>query len=86
MRVRIPSPLRSYTGGAAEIDGTGATVDEMLAELDSRFKGIRFRMIDEHRRIRRHIQIFVNREQISDLSRSLSDRDEVQIICALTGG
>lgn len=86
MRVLIPSPLRSYTRGATEVDATGATLDAVTKDLDARFPGIRFRMIDEHDRIRRHIRIFVNRKQAADLSRAVSSGDEVQIICALTGG
>jgi molybdopterin synthase sulfur carrier subunit len=86
MRVTIPSPLRSYTAGRTEVRGAGATVAAMLAELNSQFPGIRFRIIDEQDRIRRHIRIFVNRELVSELSRPLSDSDEVQIICAISGG
>ncbi|HXW83662.1 MAG TPA: MoaD/ThiS family protein [Candidatus Binataceae bacterium] len=86
MRVLIPSPLRSYTHGATEVEAAGATLDAVTRDLDHRFPGIRFRMIDEHDHIRRHIRIFVNREQTPDLRHPVSSRDEVQIICALTGG
>jgi molybdopterin converting factor small subunit len=86
MRVTIPSPLRSYTDGRSEVDTRGATFAELLTNLDAAFPGIRFRMIDEQDRIRRHIRLFVNREQVTDLTQSLRDRDEVQILCALSGG
>jgi sulfur-carrier protein len=86
MRVTIPSPLRSYTHGRAEVIASGATLAELLDRLDVDFPGIRFRMIDEQDRIRRHIRLFVNREPVVDLSQRLSDDDEVQIICALSGG
>ena len=86
MRVAIPSPLRSYTGGREEVQARGATLAELLAELDSAFPGIRFRMIDEQERIRVHIRLFVNRELVRDLGRRLSERDDVQILCALSGG
>jgi len=86
MRVAIPSPLRSYTGGREEVQARGATVAELLGELDAAFPGIRFRMIDEQDRIRVHIRLFVNRELVRDLGRHLSDRDEVQVLCALSGG
>lgn len=86
MRVTIPSPLRSYTHGRAEVIASGATLAELLDHLDAEFPGIRFRMIDEQDRIRRHIRLFVNREQVAALARSLSDDDEVQILCALSGG
>ena len=86
MRVLMPSPLRSYTHGAAEVAASGGTVAALLEDLEAKFPGIRFRMIDEQDHIRRHIRIFVNREQIQSLKESLKPTDEVQIICALTGG
>jgi sulfur-carrier protein len=86
MRVTIPSPLRSYTQGRSEVDSRGATLAELLTNLDAAYPGIRFRMIDEQDRIRRHIRMFVNREQVIDLAQSLRDSDEVQILCALSGG
>jgi len=84
--VRIPSPLRSYTRGAASVQSQGATVAEVLADLDSRFPGMRFRMIDEQNRIRRHIRIFVNTRQAECLSATVQGQDELHFICALSGG
>lgn len=86
MRVLIPGPLRSYTAQAAEVDGHGATLAEVVDDLDRRFVGIAFRIIDEQGHIRRHIKVFVNREQAAGLEASLGDDDEVMIVCALTGG
>ena len=86
MRVAIPSPLRSYTRGSEEVQARGATLAELLADLDAAFPGIRFRMIDEQGRIRVHIRLFVNRELVRDLGRGLGERDEIQILCALSGG
>jgi molybdopterin converting factor small subunit len=86
MRVAIPSPLRSYTGGREQVQARGATLAELLADLDAAFPGIRFRMIDEQGRIRVHIRLFVNAELARDLGRALTERDEVQILCALSGG
>ncbi len=86
MRVFIPTPLRSYTGGRGEVAGSGATLGELLDQLNTTFPGIRFRMIDEQDRIRQHIRIFVNREQVKSLEQPLRDNDEVQILCALSGG
>jgi len=59
MRVLIPSPLRSYTGGLAEIEARGANVAAVLADLERQFPGIRFRMVDEQGRVRSHIKVFV---------------------------
>lgn len=86
MRVRVPSQLRSYTADKAEVTATGTTVAAMLDDLNSTFPGMRFRMIDEQDRIRQHIRIFVNQELIRDLAHPLSEGDEVQILCAISGG
>ena len=85
MRVLIPSALRSYTEHG-EAEASGATLGAVLADLDRRYAGIRFRMIDEQDRIRRHIRIFVNGEQARDLSQPLRASDEVVIVQALSGG
>ena len=86
MKVAIPTPLRSYTQQQSEVEADGATLAALLTDLDRRFPGIRFRMIDEQDAIRPHIRIFVNREQVRDLSWSLQPSDEVQILQALSGG
>lgn len=86
MRVLIPSQLRSYTHGAAEVAGAGNTLEELTKNLDAEFPGLRFRIIDEQDRIRRHIRIFVNGEQATALAAALAPSDEVQIVGALSGG
>ena len=86
MNVAVPSQLRDYTGGHAQVEGRGATLTELLADLDRRYPGMRFRVIDEQDRIRRHIRIFVNREQARDLGAALGANDEVVIVGALSGG
>lgn len=85
MKVLIPSALRSYTE-KSEAEASGSTLAAVLADLDRRYPGIRFRMIDEQDRIRRHIRIFVNGKQVRDLSRPLRATDEVVIVQALSGG
>ena len=85
MKVLIPSALRSYTEHG-EAEASGATLGAVLADLDRAYPGIRFRMIDEQDRIRRHIRIFVNGDQVRDLSQSLNATDEVIIVQALSGG
>lgn len=86
VQVYIPSPLASYTGEANRVQAGGASVAELLAELDRRYPGIRFRIVNEQDEIRRHIRIFVNREQVRDLAVALRVSDEVMIVCALSGG
>lgn len=85
MKVHIPSALRSYTE-SAEAQASGATLAAVLADLDRRYPGIRFRMVDEQERIRRHIRVFVNNQQVHDLSQPLRETDEVVIVQALSGG
>ena len=84
--VNIASPLRSYVSGAASVTANGSTLDEVLADLESRFPGMRFRMIDEQGRIRQHIRLFVNTQMAPDLSASVGAGDTVHLICALSGG
>ena len=85
MKVLIPTPLRSYTN-AREVEATGATLIGLLADLDQRYPGVRFRMIDEQDRMRPHIRFFINGEQVFDLAHPLRPTDAVQIVQALSGG
>ena len=84
--VLIPSQLTSYTDGASRVAAEGATVDAVLADLDRRFPGLRFRVVDEQDRIRRHMRIFIGRDEARDVRRPLSPGDELMIFGALSGG
>ncbi|MEP1123648.1 MAG: MoaD/ThiS family protein [Ilumatobacter sp.] len=86
MKVRIPTPLRSYTGGASEVDADGATLAELIDDLDRRYPGLRFRVIDEQGRLRQHMRLFVNRAMEHDLGDPLAPTDEVVLMQALSGG
>jgi len=86
MKVLVPSQLRSYTDGAGLVEAHGVSLSALLADLERRYPGIRFRMVDEQESIRRHIKIFVNREQVQRLDAPLSERDEIVIVGALSGG
>ncbi len=85
MRVIVPSPLRSYTG-PRPVEAEGATLAAVLADLDRRYPGIRFRVIDEQDRIRPHVRFFVNGGQVFELDVALQGGDELQIVQALSGG
>lgn len=85
MKVLIPTPLRSYTN-RREVEATGATVAELLDDLERQFPGFRFRVIDEQGNIRTHIRFFVNEEQVFDTNFSLRSTDAVYIVQALSGG
>ncbi len=86
MRVRIPTPLRSYTDQRSEVSAEGTTIDDVLRDLDVHYPGIRFRLVDEQGRLRQHMKIFVNVDIIRDLSTPIIDTDELTIMQALSGG
>ncbi len=83
--MQIPSPLLSYTK-QREVEAQGASIDEVLLDLDRQFPGIRFRVIDEQGRMRPHMRFFVNGEQVFDVARPLRDTDELTLVQALSGG
>jgi molybdopterin synthase sulfur carrier subunit len=85
MKVLIPSPLLSYTK-KREVEAAGATLADLLADLDRQFPGLRFRIVDEQDEMRRHIRFFVNGAQVFDLGHPLGPADAVQIVQALSGG
>ena len=85
MNVLIPSPLLSYTG-RSWVKAEGNTLGALLADLDRQYPGIRFRMIDEQDRMRRHVRFFVNGDATFDLRLPLRPTDEVCIVQALSGG
>ena len=86
MRVRIPTPLRSYTGGRANVEADGTTVDAVLSDLDRRFPGIRFRIVDEQRRLRRHMTIWVDGERCRDLDASVAGVLRLEVSLTRTDG
>jgi molybdopterin synthase sulfur carrier subunit len=86
VKVRIPTPLRSYTNGQAAVTAVGVTVSDLLDDLDRQFPGIRFRMVDEQNHLRRHMKLWVGDDPVRDLSTTLGRDDEVTIMQALSGG
>ena len=86
MNVVIPSVLQSYTAGARAVEAHGATVAELLTDLDARYPGIRFRMINEAAALRPHMRVFVNLAPVIDLDHTLTPADDVVIVQALSGG
>jgi sulfur-carrier protein len=86
VNVAIPTPLRSYTGGAKAVVADGSTVGELLDDLDRRHPGIRFRIVDEQGRLRRHMRVFVNRSIVEGLDEPIGSSDEVVLMQALSGG
>jgi len=86
MKVLIPGPLHSYTHDSRQVVADGETLGALLADLDRRYPGMRFRVIDEQDAIRRHIRVFVNGEEVRALEFPLGESDEVFIVQALSGG
>jgi molybdopterin converting factor small subunit len=84
--VRIASPLRDYTAGAAQVSAAGSTVAELLTDLERAHPGMRFRMIDEQDRIRPHIRIFIGPREVTRLDAALGADEELHLLCALSGG
>jgi sulfur-carrier protein len=89
-RVAIPTPLRSYCGGAATVSvecaGLSPTLGDLLAGLDAAYPGIRFRMLDEQGALRPHIQVFVNATVQRNPRAILPPQADVMIVGALSGG
>lgn len=86
MKVHVPTQLRSYTGGAPMVNAQGPSLAAVMRDLDRRFPGMRFRIIDEQDQVRTHIRVFVNGAQAMDLETRLAPQDEVRIVGALSGG
>ena len=90
VKVAIPTQLRSYTGGAsrvdAAVDADAPRLRDVFAALDAAYPGIRFRMVDEQDRLRRHMRVFINGEPAKDMAHTIQDSDEVCIVQALSGG
>lgn len=86
MKVLLPTPLAGYTAGRREVEADGGTLAELLGDLNRRYPGIRFRIIDEQDAVRPHIRIFVNRELAASLDATLAPADEVLVVAALSGG
>ena len=86
--VRIPTPLRTLTGGADEVAATGATVGEVIDDLETRHPGIRERLLDA-KGVRRFINIYVGEEDVrflEGLKTALKTGDQVSIVPAIAGG
>ena len=86
MKVLLPTPLADYTAHRREVEAEGATLAELFDDLDRRYPGLRFRVIDEQDAIRAHIKIFVNRVQAPSIALALEPADEVLVVAALSGG
>ena len=86
LKVNLPTPLVEYTQGLRDVEAVGDTLANLLLDLDRRYPGIRFRMIDEQGQVRAHIKLFVNAELQRSLATTLQPNDDILIVAALSGG
>jgi sulfur-carrier protein len=85
MKVLIPSALLSYTG-APHVQASGDTLLALFADLEQRYPGLRFRVVDEQQQLRPNMRIFVNGLGVRDLQHPLKPDDFVAVVLALSGG
>jgi MoaD family protein len=88
IEVRIPTILRSYTGGEKAVDASGATLAELVEDLESNHPGIKERLL-EGEDLRRFVNVYVNDEDVrfaGGLQAPVSDGDQVVILPAVAGG
>jgi sulfur-carrier protein len=87
--VRIPTPLRSLTKGHPQVEATGRTVIDVIADLERQYPGLHDRLVDEGGEIRRFVNVYVNQEDVRFLDgdkTALKDGDEMAIVPAMAGG
>jgi molybdopterin synthase sulfur carrier subunit len=88
IEVRIPTILRSYTGGAKAVEGSGATLDELLNNLEAAHGGLRERLVDGEK-LRRFVNVYLNDEDVrflGGLETPVKDGDTVTVLPAVAGG
>lgn len=88
-QIRIPTPLRKLTNNEEIVEVSAPTIGGAIAELQSRYPGIRERLLDENGAIRRFVNVYLNEEDIRFLQNQetpIKDGDEISIIPAIAGG
>jgi molybdopterin synthase sulfur carrier subunit len=85
MKVLMPSALRSYTR-EAQVEAVGDTLDALFTDLERRYPGLRFRVVDEQGQLRPNMRLFVNGLGVRDLRHALKADDFVAVVLALSGG
>ena len=87
--VRIPTILRTYTGGESEVTADGATLAEVLDDLESSYAGIKARILDEQGAIRRFVNVYVGNDDVrflDELATPTPDGTQISVIPAVAGG
>ena len=89
IEVRIPTILRTFTGGQKAVEGAGDTINDLLSDLDAKFPGLRGRLVTEEGGLHRFVNVYVNDEDVrflGGLGTPLSDGDNVTVLPAVAGG
>jgi sulfur-carrier protein len=89
VQVKVPTILRTYTGGAKLVEASGDTLDALLSDVDSRHEGLRGRLISEDGSLHRFVNVYINNEDVrflGSLEAPLKDGDTVTILPAVAGG
>lgn len=87
--VRIPTILRTYTGGASEVSAEGDTLAAVLDDLDASYSGIKGRILDEAGSLRRFVNVYVGNDDVrflDDLATATPDGSQISVIPAVAGG
>jgi len=87
--VRIPTILRTYTGGESEVSATGDTLSAVLDDLDASYNGIKGRIIDESGALRRFVNVYVGNDDVrflENLQTPTPDGVQISVIPAVAGG
>jgi len=88
IEVRIPTILRTYTGGAKQVEGAGSTLGELIEDIDGRHSGLRERLVDDGG-LRRFVNVYLNDEDVrflGGLETPVKDGDTVTVLPAVAGG
>jgi len=89
VHVRVPTILRTYTGGESEVTAEGGTLSEVLDSLDSSYSGIRGRIVDDAGELRRFVNVYVGNDDVrflDGLATATPDGTQISVIPAVAGG
>ncbi|MFQ5477028.1 MAG: ubiquitin-like small modifier protein 1 [Candidatus Binatia bacterium] len=89
VQVRIPTPLRKFTGGEGTVEASGASIAEVIDDLEQNHPGLKTRICEDDGSVRRFVNVYVNGDDIrflSNLDSPTKDGDEVSIVPAIAGG
>jgi molybdopterin synthase sulfur carrier subunit len=89
VRVRVPTPLRRFTGGVDEVTAEGGSIKDVLEDLERRHPGIRERLMDDNGELRRFVNVYLNGDDIrflNQLGSKVKDGDDISIVPAIAGG